>query len=711
MQGKNHIRFFAFSVLCLFFTSQIKPLQAQAFEVRNPSSSQNIHESDHFVVRYDNDDGVTLSSAQIQTGLNQLEGYWHFYVDSVGFTPPYDGLTPKYKVDVFVSNEGYATGSGVDDIHPTMWLSNSGFTSGDWALVHELAHCFQFCTRSFRDSRFVGWFWETHAEFMSSLYTNEVRNVAFQVNSPHLHAGSTRFRYGQWLFFEYLKDTYGIAAVNDLWNNAYKPENREYLQEEPFLVLARNMQWSQSDLNDAFGTWAMHNATRDYRRAKMLTTVFNYTNLTAERRGRVTLLDTMNLSRRRFQVPGYWAPQRWGYNLVRLYPDPGAASVRITFQGVMQTTPAITKFDAGNNLPSTVPTPHCGWRWGTVAVGADGSPRYSKLQSAAEGTLDQPVNSTDKSLWLVVLGAPEQNESLFWDQAYNSIYRYPWMVQFENAWPEGFQPGADSLPAGVHGVRHSNGSGWVASTASVEATAWVGPHARVLGTAKVQGNARIEGYATVQGNATVKDDAVVSGRAIVTENAQVNGEALVTDAAGIYGTAKIFDNAVVNHLSCITGASQISGTAVAGSVEYAPFYNRTLSGTAQALADIDLTTNLSAGIYIGGEITAPSTDNIAASRTTVPGEVTASRPFTWNETAASQPPAIASRGLMTPQWRIVNSRLTVTGIPDGTVRLRSFDAIGRILWEKQVRSVNGCAQTPVPQRARGWSHITVLTGR
>lgn len=688
------------------------PCLAQTWQVLNPSKSQNIVESRHFVVRYDNDDGVTLTSSQIQTGLGQLEKYWNYYVDSIGFKQPYDGSTTGYKVDVWVAKDNYyASGSGTSDSHPEMWVNNDGFLAGDWALVHELMHCFQYCTRSFRDSKFVGWFWETHAEFSASLYNNDIRNVEFQVDSPHLHAGSTRFRYGQWIFLEYIKDQYGISAVNDMWNKAYKPDNSSYLKEEPFLVLARNKGWSQGQLNDEFGKYAMHNVTWDYKRKSILKKAFSYKNLGTSKQGRITILDTMNLSKRRFQVPSFQAPQRWGYNLVRLYPDKGVSSVRVTFQGVAQTVPEISKFDKCRDVPSTVPAPHSGWRWGIVAVSRDGSPRYSELQSSHSGILDVPVNQSDSSLWLVVLGAPEQNESLFWNQSYNSIYRYPWMAQFENAYPEGYQVGADSLPAGTRGARHSNGGGWVASTATVGNTAYIGPHALVLETAKVLGNARIDGYACVKGSAVVKDSAVVTGHAIVAENAQIYGKALVTDEAGVYGTSKIYGNAVVKCLSCVTGSSVICDKAVAGSVEYAEFNGRTLSGTAQALADIDLTTNLSSGIYIGGEIAAASDDTIAASRTVVPGEVTIMPPYTWDETSAITANRIVNYSGKKGAFRIIDSRLRLTGWPDGILRVFSVNAAGRVMWKTSVVSVNGFAEAKIPSKAAGWRHIVVNTLR
>jgi hypothetical protein len=95
---------------------------------------------------------------------------------------------------------------------------------------------------------------------------------------------------------------------------------------------------------------------------------------------------------------------------------------------------------------------------------------------------------------------------IIWDQMYYTIYRYPWMVQLQGAWPEGYP--APAPPTGS-GAIHPNGGGWVASTAQVSATAFVGPRARVIGNAVVSGNARIEDWAIVGSAAQVRDNAVV----------------------------------------------------------------------------------------------------------------------------------------------------------------------------------------------------------
>jgi len=91
--------------------------------------------------------------------------------------------------------------------------------------------------------------------------------------------------------------------------------------------------WSVSDLNDFIGEWAMHNVVWDYK-ATPDTFRSTYGNITltdkAERLHRLMpleALDTSWASNRRFASPFYGAPQRFGYNVVRLYPTNGASTV------------------------------------------------------------------------------------------------------------------------------------------------------------------------------------------------------------------------------------------------------------------------------------------------------------------------------------------------------------------------------------------------
>ncbi|SEU18058.1 hypothetical protein SAMN05443639_10932 [Stigmatella erecta] len=185
-----------------------------------------------------------------------------------------------------------------------------------------------------------------------------------------------------------------------------------------------------------------------------------------------------------------------------------------------------------------------------------------------------------------MVGTPAVQKQIVWDQMYNTLHRYPWMVQLANAWPEGFRNGAqDACPSGTR--RHPNGGGCALS--SVPASVYVGPYAQVLG-GTVSGSARIEDHATVLSG-------TVSG-----------------------GT--------VTGLSVLTNGFSVSGSARAASTFYPlGFYEgqQSISGTVQLIGDIEyrgVGTNKSSGTYFG--FVEPNTP--AASNT---ADVTVAPPYLW----------------------------------------------------------------------------------
>jgi hypothetical protein len=336
------------------------------------------------------------------------------------------------------------------------------------------------------------------------------------VNSTHLHLGNLRNRYCNWQFIEYLKDRYCYSAVNEIWTSG--------VDNDPFSKIMTLRGWDIGQMNDFLGGWAMHNIAWDYQNPPPTDgsdqgSVYrqgygSITSTSADRRQRITRLEALDddwQTNRRFVTNYFWAPQRWGYNVVRLYPEDGVESVRVTFKGVVQ---------SGADSD---------WRWGLVATDSDiTTARYSRLMSGQEGALDFCVDPHE-SLWLVVMGAPSVQVQIEWDDyVYPSLYRYPWMVQLEGAWPGGFENGQRSC---AEGSPHSNGGGCV--SVGVPDSVYVGPYAQVLG-GNVSGNARIEDHAIILGG-TVSGDAVVGAltvmsRFTVSDSATVKATFLPIDS-------------------------------------------------------------------------------------------------------------------------------------------------------------------------------------
>lgn len=470
-----------------------------------------IAESAHFAIYSDENVSTTTAQGALDTLENVV---WKTYFGApIYFKEPLCNQSNKIKASIHVHSDWGLTGGAWASNRMGMWIG-TGALNDHWGLAHEFMHAVQSVSGGLScggNQNYCGWIYESHANFMPHQlpeYRGDVHCSELSVNAPHLYLGSTRDRYCNWQFMEFLKDKHCYSAVNEIWTSS--PSN------DPFTQIMKSRGWSISQMNDFFGEWAMHNVTWDYKdppptagASQSATYRQRYGSITdknrPERRTRLTQLDPLDANyatNRRFVTPSAWAPQRWGYNIVRLFPEASATSVTVMFRGVTQ-----------NGADSD-------WRWGLVATdSAITTPRYSALQRGANGQLSFCVKPGE-ALLLVVVGTPSVQKQINWDQMYNTIHRYPWMVQLVGAWPDGFRTGAQDACAS--GSRHSNGGGCVVG--NVPASVFVGPYAQVLG-GSVSGNARIEDHAVV--TAGTVNSGTVGGLSVLMNGFTVTGSARV----------------------------------------------------------------------------------------------------------------------------------------------------------------------------------------
>jgi hypothetical protein len=485
----------------------------------DPGSTTNdptVCQSDHFAVHAPNG---TITAAQCTAATDTLETVvWPTLFGSPIFFPePYCASAMKYKASIVVHSDYGLTGGGWGNGYMGMWIGPGG-TADHWGLAHEFMHAVQAQTKGLAcggSSNYCGWIYESHANWraqqLPEYHTTNVHCSEMLANAPHLYLGSTRDRYCNWQFMEFLKDKYCYDAVNAIWT-APTPSS------DPFDNIASTRGWTLSQLNDFFGEWAMHNVTWDYQDPAPESTAgmnqgalfrSSYGDITdvskPERRLRTTRLEVLDAGNQRYAVPSLQAPQRYGYNIVRLYPDASAQSVTVVLRGVVQAE-ANTDF-----------------RWGLVATDAAiTTARYSKLVSGTDGTLTFCVAASE-SLFLVVTATPSVATHINWDQLYPTIYRYPYMVEIHGASPEGYQPNAPN--PSQNGMRWPNGGGWVAAGASVAQGAYVGPLAAVLG-GTVGAGARIDDHAVVVGGTVMSG--TVAGLSVLARGYTIDGGANVT---------------------------------------------------------------------------------------------------------------------------------------------------------------------------------------
>lgn len=543
-----------------------------------------LHETAHFAV-YSNG---SASLAEAQAAASHLEDtVWPTFIGNpVLFPEPYCASATKHKTSVLIrSGYGLSAGAwGPGDAYMGIWIGPAS-VADRWGLAFLFAGALQSRSQGLScagSTDACSWIRDSHANFMAHQlpeFRTNVHCTEMLANVPHLYLGSSRDRYCNWQFMEYLKDRYCFPAVNAIWDGGAPSD-------DPFARIAAARGWSTGRLNDFLGEWAMHNVTWDYRNPEPAVpgdtadpgAAFRsaYGPLTEraapERRLRLTALEPLDASypsTRRFFSPWLWAPQRWGYNVVRLFAEAGTDRVTVTFRGVTQ---------AGADSD---------WRWGLVATDpALTRSRYSALQRGADGELTFCV-SEGEELWLVVMAAPSVQRRIAAEAPYPTLHRYPYMVQLDGAWPEGFRNGAqDPCPGGLQ--RHPNGGG--CAPPGMDTAVHVGPYALVSAGAlgALADGARIEDHA-----------AVLSGSVSA---------------------------ATVGGLTTLSGIS-LSGAAVARTSFYPLGYferGQSLSGTATLYGDVELRGSglgLSSGAYCGFVDAATASQSIA--------DVTVAPPYGW----------------------------------------------------------------------------------
>lgn len=601
-----------------------------------------IASSEHFeICRKDfNNDGTPnklgMYTSEAKEALDILEDIFVFYHDSLEwFLPQPSSPNRKVKSVVYVFEddkiESPVGGDHYDacidnECSPGIWLGKSSLNRA--TLAHEYAHGLQSYSGWLGSNVYTNWFAESHANWMAHQFVPEevIGCTEYVINFPYLYYGSTRSRYCNWHFLEHLKEKFGggfkgVKEVNRIWIESIRDGQEGRMEQTPFTAMNMVYGWPLDTLNDEFGRFAMKQATYEYEPSKkaLFSEAWGGYDFSTRRgkgfghpysgHGRVTMMNLLDSVENRYISPSYWAPQRWGYNLVRIYPDT-VGRVKVKFRGIVQEEKTIDgyacfgdqhdyhldkSYDWCNLSPDFVPNPASGWRVGLVAEGADGTPRYSEMKRGTAFNLDIETRADDKALWLVVAATPSEMQSIMWDQFYYSLYRFPYMIQVNNGKPEGFNKNF-WVPADTSNyTRHSNGGGLVSNKAYVAPSVYVGPNAVVNGGA-ILGNVRIEDFAVIE-SGRIFGNAIIRGRALVSSGTIKDNAILEEDAWLVSGT--LSGNAKVGALSVIRNTNVKDYAQIYGVMW--PVENSTVGGTAQLRGDLETTfsSELQSGIYYG----------------------------------------------------------------------------------------------------------------
>ncbi|MEZ8221105.1 Concanavalin A-like lectin/glucanases superfamily protein [Candidatus Fervidibacteria bacterium JGI MDM2 JNZ-1-D12] len=512
----------------------------------------------HFIFFYGNDktgSGRVLFEEPgfMERNKRYFEMLWDFYEGELGVTMPYAKSDRKCKIPVYITGtglpkhkEGWAFGAKDIVLHP------NAMGEGSSVIPHEFSHNMQFHLGGFRNSPYVGWFWECHANWSAHQW-HPAYPAALEVyaDRAHYELSSTRMNYGSWPFLQFLTEHpfFGHAFCYRIWEENRKNERDESI-EDPFQTIMRVAVETGvfkgdglRDFGDIIGETAAHMVAWDfthqyfYRRTMLRHQINNR----AAGRFRVVLQPVPDR-------PGWFkpiyshAPRQFGINIVDLIRDPKVDEVEVRFEGI------VDELEGSD------------WRVTLVAIDENGEPRYSPMLRGSKGAIRMKLKPTERQLALAVAATPTIYKPMEFRPGYNMKRRHLYEVSFKGCYPVRKPPLPsffDSLD--VEGYNHPNGGGFVAKTAKVAPTAYIGPNAKVLGNAVVEGNARIEDFAVVRDSAVVADNAIVSGFAVVRDNARVIENARVRDCATVGGEVTLKGNARVIEYAHVLGRGTISG--------------------------------------------------------------------------------------------------------------------------------------------------------
>ncbi|NQT53713.1 hypothetical protein HQ576_16770, partial [bacterium] len=527
----------------------------QDYDAEKDKDHVNVHGTRHFAFWWGNTtDGsgkVWAQPAMREMNFRYYEAMWDYYARQVKAPMPMADADKPRKINVYVTGtglpkhkEGWAFGAKAIVIHPNAMLEGSS------VIPHEFGHCLQFYSGGFRNSPYVGWFWECHANWHCHQFIPSYPPVlGWYYNRKHYELSSTRMNYGSWPFLQYMHENprFPPGFCYRVWKDNRK-NNLDQSIENPFQTLMRvgaELGIYEGDgvkgFGDTIGEMAARLVTMDFVYQQ------NYLDNIHVHRGAHwfmpfrTVLEPVPDRPGWYRPPYAFAPAQYGVNIIDLVPDDGSPFLAIDLKGIVDEAQ------------------HSDWRATIVLIDEQGRARYSRMWNAGKCTIVRRPN--ERRAALAIAATPSQYTPLRFRMGYHVKRRYPYEVAFGGCVPadrDVWHP----THKGIAGKHHRNGGGFVAKTAHVDATAYVGPDAQALDAAKVTGNARIEDHAVVRGRAQVTDHAIVSGWAIVEGRAKVSGYARVRDRARIVDDVHVVENARVLEFAKIKGVATVQGHAI-----------------------------------------------------------------------------------------------------------------------------------------------------
>jgi hypothetical protein len=332
----------------------------------------------------------------------KLERFYHYYRDSLKFILP-GSKAERYRMMVMLnySLEGTAYGGDYDGVIGALWIAPNRVQDKTLnCIAHELGHSFQ--SQIVADGKGEAWggggiyemtsqwmLWHMNPQWM---HDEEYHWKAF-MNLTH-----KAFLHGENIYhspyvLEWWSTLHGLTIMGDMFRQGHKGEDVVQTYKRMF-----NLSQEQF-CNEMFDGYR-HLITYDMPRIREVAKPYA---------NRFTCkLDT--LSNGWLRIDSTRCPENYGFNAIALPVPQQGKSCKVSFKGI-----------AGAQSYSAVNTSKAGWRYGFVAVKADGKPIYGAMSEKAKGNISfkAPKDTQITHLWLVVMGAPTEhwsNPAPQWDE-------------------------------------------------------------------------------------------------------------------------------------------------------------------------------------------------------------------------------------------------------------------------------------------------------
>lgn len=381
------------------------PKDLQSIDMQNPESKWSYHRmacTENFVIFWEKGFGNDLSNPPQLEGhdmqidlpnlVEKLECFYSFFRDTLKFSRS-GSKCDKYRMMVMInySLDGTAYGGDYDGQIGALWIAPNRVQDKKLnCIAHELGHSFQ--SQISCDGQGEAWggcgFFEMTSQWMlwqvnPDWITDEKYHWdAFTklTHKAYLHLENI---YHSPYVLEYWGMKHGLPLIAELYRQGKRGE-------DPVVTYKRLANQNQEQFCDEMFDACRHFINWDFPRVWKETRPYanKYT----------TKLTTQ--SDGWYEVAPENRPENYGFNAIPLaVPQPGE-KVKVEFRG-----------EAGKEGTNSIYTDKAGWRYGFVAITAEGKSIYGEISNNRRKStiFAVPKDVTLTHLWLVVMGAPTEH--------------------------------------------------------------------------------------------------------------------------------------------------------------------------------------------------------------------------------------------------------------------------------------------------------------